>query len=172
MNPTQYLTFQLAGEEYAIAILPVREIIGYGPLTTVPQAPPSVRGVVNLRGSVVPVIDLAVKFSLPASPLTNKTSIVILEMGHEDRKSVVGILADAVNQVVEWHADDILPVPAFGTQARVDFLRGMGKADAKFVLILDIDKVLAAAEPSPARTVAAYAAQGADGAAAGASRSR
>jgi purine-binding chemotaxis protein CheW len=172
MNPTQHLTFQLAGEEYAIAILPVREIVPFSPLTAVPQAPPSVRGVVNLRGSVVPVIDLAVKFSLPASPLTKRTSIVILEIESEEEKTVVGILADAVNQVVAWHADDILPVPAFGTQARVDFLRGMAKAGDRFVLILNIDKVLAAAEPSAARPVAAYAASGADAAAPGESRSR
>lgn len=148
MSPNQCLTFQLAGEEYAIGISPVREIIAYGPLTTVPQAPPSVRGVFNLRGSVVPVIDLAIKFGLRASPLTNRTSIVILELDLANEKTIVGILADAVHQVVEWLDDEILPVPAFGTQARVDFLRGMGKAGARFVLILEIEKALAAAEPT------------------------
>ena len=144
MDATQYLTFQLAGEEYAVGILRVKEIIAYGPLTTVPQAPPALRGVINLRGSVVPVMDLAVKFGLPASPLTNRTCIVILEVELDGEPTVIGILTDAVNQVVELLDEYILPVPAFGTQARMDFLRGMGKAGAKFVLVLEIEKVLAA----------------------------
>ncbi|HSK30792.1 MAG TPA: chemotaxis protein CheW [Candidatus Limnocylindria bacterium] len=146
MTPTQYLTFQLAGEEYAIEILPVREIIAYGPMTAVPHAPPSLRGVINLRGSVVPVVDLAVKFGLRATPLTNRTSIVILEIDLHGESTVIGILADAVNQVVEWHADDIVPVPGFGTLVPVDFLRGLGKAGARFVFILEIGRALAAAE--------------------------
>jgi purine-binding chemotaxis protein CheW len=145
MDQNQYLTFQLAGEEYAVGILRVKEIITYGPLTTVPQAPPSVRGVINLRGNVVPVVDLAVKFGLPASPLTNRTCIVILEVDLNSEPTVIGILTDAVNQVIELLDEDILPVPAFGTQVRMDFLGGMGKAGAKFVLILEIEKVLAAA---------------------------
>jgi purine-binding chemotaxis protein CheW len=160
MDRNQYLTFQLAGEEYAVGILRVKEIIVYGPLTRVPQAPPALRGVINLRGSVVPVIDLAVKFGLPASPLTNRTCIVILEVDLDGEPTVIGIVTDAVDQVIELLDDDILPVPAFGTQARMDFLRGMGKAGAKFVLILEIEKVLTAvsnngaAASEPARFVA------------------
>jgi purine-binding chemotaxis protein CheW len=145
MDHNQYLTFQLAGEEYAVGILRVKEIIAYGPLTTVPQAPPSVRGVINLRGSVVPVIDLAVKFGLPTSPQTNRTCIVIVEVDLDGEPTVIGILTDAVNQVVELLDKDILPVPAFGSQVRMDFLRGMGQAGTKFVLILDIEKALATA---------------------------
>jgi purine-binding chemotaxis protein CheW len=145
MDQNQYLTFQLAGEEYAVGILRVKEIIAYGPLTTVPQAPPALRGVINLRGSVVPIIDLAVRFGLPASPLTNRTCIVILELDLDGEPTVIGIVTDAVDQVIELLDDDILPVPAFGIQARMDFLRGMGKAGAKFVLILEIEKVLSAA---------------------------
>jgi purine-binding chemotaxis protein CheW len=145
MDQNQYLTFQLVGEEYAVGILRVKEIIAYGPLTTVPQAPPALRGVINLRGSVVPVIDLAVKFGLPASPLTNRTCIVILEVDLDGEPTVIGIVTDGVDQVIELLDEDILPAPAFGTQARMDFLRGMGKAGAKFVLILEIEKVLTAA---------------------------
>lgn len=157
MDQNQCLTFQLAGEEYAVSILRVKEIITYGPLTTVPHAPPSVKGVINLRGSVVPVVDLAVKFGRPASPLTNRTCIVILEVDLEGEPTVIGILTDAVNQVVELLDENILPVPAFGTQVRMDFLRGMGKAGAKFVLILEIEKVLAAAVSLNGATSAASA---------------
>jgi purine-binding chemotaxis protein CheW len=144
MDANQYLTFQLAGEEYAVAIRRVKEIITYGPLTTVPQAPAAVRGMINLRGSVVAVIDLAIQFGLPASPPTNRTCIVILEVDFDGASTVIGILADAVNEVVEIFPEDILPVPAFGTTTRKDFLRGMGKAGAKFVLILTIENVLTA----------------------------
>jgi purine-binding chemotaxis protein CheW len=152
-DQTQYLTFHIAGEEYAVGILRVKEIITYGTLTTVPQTPPSIRGVINLRGSVVPVVDLAVRFGLPASPVTNRTCIVIVELNLAAEQTVMGIMADSVSEVVELIADDILPAPPFGTHVSTDFLRGMGKAGAKFVLILDIDKVLSAADmvhpPSP-----------------------
>lgn len=143
---TQYLTFQLAGEEYAVGILQVKEIIAYGVLTNVPQTPPSVRGVINLRGNVVPVVDLAVKFGLAVSPVTDRSCIIIVETESEGEKAVVGIVADSVSQVSDLPLQDILPPPAFGTHVRVDFLRGMAKAAQKFVLILDIDKVLAGDE--------------------------
>ena len=143
---TQYLTFQLAGEEYAVGILQVKEIIAYGVLTNVPQTPPSVRGVINLRGNVVPVVDLAVKFGLAVSPVTDRSCIIIVETESEGEKAVVGIVADSVSQVSDLPRQDILPPPAFGTHVRVDFLRGMAKAAQKFVLILNIDKVLAGDE--------------------------
>jgi purine-binding chemotaxis protein CheW len=145
-DQTQYLTFHIAGEEYAVGILRVKEIITYGTLTAVPQTPPSIRGVINLRGSVVPVVDLAVKFGLPASPVTDRTCIVILELNFAGEPIVMGIMADSVSQVVELFGDDILPAPPFGTHVSTDFLRGLGKAGAKFVLILDIDKVLSASD--------------------------
>lgn len=141
-DQTQYLTFHIAGEEYAVSILRVKEIITYGTLTTVPQTPASIRGVINLRGSVVPVVDLAVKFGLPSRPVTVRTCIVIVELNFAGEPTVMGIMADSVSQVVELFGDDILPAPSFGTQVGTDFLRGMGKAGSKFVLILDIDKVL------------------------------
>ncbi len=144
LEQTQYLTFQLAGEEYAIGILQVKEIIAYGTLTKVPQTPRSIRGVINLRGNVVAVADLAVKFGLPPSPITDRSCVIIVETNPEGEKIVVGIVADSVSQVIDLPAQEILPAPAFGTNIRLDFLRGMGKAGQKFVLVLDIDKVLAA----------------------------
>jgi len=141
-DQTQYLTFHLAGEEYAVGILKVKEIIEYGTLTRVPQTPAAVRGVINLRGNVVPVVDLAIKFGMPRSPLTNRTCIVIVEVDLDGEQSVIGIIADSVSQVIDLPAGDVLAPPAFGTRIRVDFLTGMGKSGNKFVLILDIEKVL------------------------------
>ncbi|HEY7218783.1 MAG TPA: chemotaxis protein CheW [Candidatus Binatia bacterium] len=145
-DETQYLTFHVASEEYAIGILRIKEIIPYGALTKVPQTPPAIRGVINLRGSVVPVVDLAVKFGLAASSVTARTCIVIVEMNSDGEQTTMGVMADSVSQVIEFSANDILPAPPFGTGVSVNFLIGMGKAGNKFVLILDIDKVLSAGE--------------------------
>jgi len=146
---TQYLTFHLAGEEYAVGILQIREIITYGTLTKVPHTPPSIRGVINLRGNVVPVVDLGRKFGLTASPVTDRTCIVIVEANINENRTVTGVIADSVSQVISMSENDILPAPAFGTQVRIDFLRGMGKSGDKFVLVLDIDKVLSADDLAP-----------------------
>jgi len=143
---TQHLTFHLAGEEYAVGILKVKEIIEYGTLTVVPQTPPSVRGVINLRGNVVPVIDLAIKFGMPPSPITNRSCIVIVEVALDGEPGVMGVIVDSVSQVIDLPLSEILPPPAFGTRTKAEFLHGMAKADKKFFLILDIDKVLAADE--------------------------
>ena len=151
---TQYLTFHLAGEEYAVGILKVKEIIEYGTLTLVPQTPPSVRGVINLRGNVVPVIDLAIKFGMPQSPITDRTCIVIVEVDMDGETTVMGVVADSVSQVIDLPPSEILPPPAFGTRIKVDFLHGMGKADKKFFLILDIDKVLCIEELKSGVTLA------------------
>lgn len=140
---TQYLTFHLMGEEYAVGILRVREIIEYDTLTRMPSAPAYIRGVINLRGAVVPVIDLAVKFGLPAGVVTKRTCIVITEVELEGERTTMGIVADAVSQVVDLAAADIEPPPPFGLRVRAEHLLGMGKAGKKFVLILDIDRVLA-----------------------------
>ena len=145
-DQNQYLTFNLAGEEYAVGILKVKEIIEYGTLTRVPQTPPAVRGVINLRGNVVPVIDLAIKFGMPRSPLTNRTCIVIVEVELDGEQSVIGVIADSVSQVIDLPSNDVLAPPAFGTRIKVDFLIGMGKSGNKFVLILDIEKVLSGDE--------------------------
>lgn len=148
-DQTQYLTFHLAGEEYAVGILQVKEIITYGTLTKVPHTPASIRGVINLRGNVVPVVDLGLKFGLSASPVTDRTCIVIVEANINDSRTVMGVVADSVSQVVSMVDEDILPAPSFGTRVRIDFLHGMGKAGDKFVLVLDIDKVLSAEDLAP-----------------------
>jgi purine-binding chemotaxis protein CheW len=142
----QYLTFSLAGGEYAIPVLRVREIIEYETVTRVPSTPAFVRGVINLRGSVVPVVDLARKFGLTESPLTKRTCIVIVEVEADGSRIVMGVLADAVNQVVEFSPGEIEPAPSFGAPIRVDYLHGLGKLGDAFVLILDVDRVLSTTE--------------------------
>jgi purine-binding chemotaxis protein CheW len=149
----QYLGFYIAGEEYAIGILRVREILEYDTLTRVPTTPPSIRGVINLRGSVVPVVDLAVKFGLPESVVSKRTCIVVVEVDLDGERAVMGLLADAVSQVIDLPASDVEPPPPFGTRVRVDCLIGMGRAGRKFVLLLDIDKLLSLDELEVTRPV-------------------
>jgi purine-binding chemotaxis protein CheW len=142
----QYLTFFVAGEEYAVNILKVKEIIEYDTVTTVPNTAPWIRGVTNLRGNVVPVIDLAVKFGLPASKVSKFSCIVITEVSYDGEKLTMGVMADSVNQVLDFSKDEIETPPPFGTRVRIEFLLGMGRMGKKFCLILDIDKVLSADE--------------------------
>jgi len=141
----QYLTFLLGGETFAIGILNVKEIIEYGNVTTVPMMPDFVRGVINLRGAVVPVIDLAMRFSRPASPITRRSCIVLIEVEAEGEQYYIGITVDAVNEVLEIPGSEIEP-PTFGAKIRSDFIGGMGKIEGKFVIILDADKVLSVDE--------------------------
>lgn len=142
----QYLSFSLGGNDYAVGVLQVKEILQYETVTPVPSVPRSVRGVINLRGAVVPVIDLAVKFGLAATAVTKRTCIVIVEAAVEGERTVLGIVADAVREVLELGAQDVEPPPSFGTQVRVEYLLGMGKAGKGFVLLLDLDRVLSARE--------------------------
>ncbi|HXY42248.1 MAG TPA: chemotaxis protein CheW [Vicinamibacteria bacterium] len=142
----QYLGFCIADEEYAISILRVKEILEYDTITRVPGTPPCVRGVFNLRGSVVPVVDLALKFGLPASRITKRTCIVVVEVDLDRRRTVMGVIADAVSQVLDLGSGDVEPPPAFGTRVHMDHLLGMGKAGKKFILLLDINRVLSANE--------------------------
>jgi purine-binding chemotaxis protein CheW len=146
VDQAQYLTFLLAGEEYALGILKVKEIIEYDTVTTVPKTPAWVRGVINLRGTVVPVVELGLKFGLEERPVTKTTCIVIVEGQVGGQSSLMGVMADAVSQVMEIAAEDIREVPAFGTRIKVDYLQGMAQLGKKFVLLLDIDKVLSADE--------------------------
>ncbi len=155
----QYLSFSLAGSEYGVGILKVKEILQYESVTKVPSTPRSVRGVINLRGQVVPVIDLAAKFGLPETEVTRLTCILIVEVQLEGQATVVGVLADAVREVIELGSDDVEPAPAFGTQVKVDFLLGMGKVGKRFVLLLDLDRVISADEKEFAREVAAAPAE-------------
>jgi purine-binding chemotaxis protein CheW len=153
----QYLTFLLAGEEYAIGILKVKEIIEYDTVTTVPKTPRWVRGVINLRGAVVPVVDLGLKFGLEERPVTKTTCIVIVEGQLEGQSTLMGVMADAVSQVMDIAAGDVQEVPAFGTRIKVDYLQGMAQLGKKFVLLLDIDKVLSADEAQDLSAAAANA---------------
>ncbi|MEW6166027.1 MAG: chemotaxis protein CheW [Pseudomonadota bacterium] len=142
----QYLTFTLGGEMFAVGILNVKEIIEYGNLTEIPMMPAFIRGVINLRGAVVPVVDLAARFGGKISAVQRRTCIVIVEVTQEDARHDIGIMVDAVSEVLEIPARDIEPPPAFGAKIRADFIAGMGKVDGKFVIILEIQRVLSADE--------------------------
>lgn len=138
----QYLTFMLGGEVFAIGILHIKEIIEYGQLTGVPMMPEFIRGVINLRGAVVPVVDLASRFGGKPSPVTRRTCIVILELLVDEETQVIGVVVDAVNEVLEIAGTEIEPPPSFGTRIRTDFIQGMGKVNEKFVIILNVNNVL------------------------------
>jgi len=142
----QYLTFFIRGEEYAVSILRVKEIIEYETVTRVPTTPAHVRGVLNLRGTVLPVIDLAAKFGHGDTEATRTTCVIVAETALGDQMLVVGLLADAVSSVVDIPADAVEPPPSFGTNIRVDFLTGMGKLEGRLVLILDLDRILSPIE--------------------------
>jgi purine-binding chemotaxis protein CheW len=139
----QYLTFILGAETFALGILGIKEIIEYSSLTDVPMMPPYVRGVINLRGAVVPVIDLSVRFGRATAPVTKRTCIVIIEVMANEERQVIGIVVDAVNEVIDIPASDVEPPPAFGSGIRTDFILGMGKVHNKFVILLDVNHVLA-----------------------------
>ena len=152
---TQYLTFFVAGEEYAAGILRVREILQYQPVTRIPAAPPWIRGVMNLRGSVVPVVDLALKLGLAETAVTKWTCVLIVEAELEGQRAAIGMMADAVSEVIDLRPEDVEPPPPFGTRVRIDSLLGMGKIPGKkLVLLLDLDRVLSAAELLPAAAAA------------------
>ncbi|WP_460136763.1 chemotaxis protein CheW [Pseudomonas sp. S1_E04] len=140
--PLQYLTFSAAQEMYAVNTLSVREIIEYSQVTSVPMMPAFLRGVINLRGSVVPVVDLKARFGKGATALGNRTCIVILEAAKEGESQVLGVVVDSVSEVIEIHDSDIRPAPAFGNPIRTDFIRGMTKVRGAFVTLLQIEQVL------------------------------
>jgi purine-binding chemotaxis protein CheW len=142
----QYLTFLTAGEEYAVSLMKVREIIEYDTVTTVPNTPAWISGVTNLRGRVIPVVDLAIKFGLPPSRITKFSCVIIVEAVFQGESLTMGVLADSVSQVLDLSADEIEKTPPFGTRVRTEYLLGMGALGKKFCLILDIDKVLSADE--------------------------
>lgn len=142
----QYLTFMLGTEMFALDILGIKEILEYAPPTDIPMMPDFIRGVVNLRGAVVPVIDLCARFGRPSTPVSKRTCIVIIETGTDDERHVLGVLVDAVNEVLEIPDTDIEPPPSFGASIRADFIHGMGKVRGKFVIILDRERVLSVGE--------------------------
>lgn len=146
-NDGQYLTFLLSGEMFAIGILAIKEIIEFSHLTTVPMMPDFVRGVINVRGAVVPVVDLSARFGGKASEVTRRSCIVIIEAKVEggDQQDI-GVMVDAVSAVLEIPATEIEPPPSFGARIRVDFIKGMAKVEGRFVILLDVDRVLSVEE--------------------------
>jgi purine-binding chemotaxis protein CheW len=138
----QFLTFLLGGEPFAIGILVIKEIIEYGSLTAVPLMPEFIRGVLNLRGQVVPVIDLAARFGRPRAEIGRRTCIVIIEMENDGVAQDVGVIVDTVNEVLEIPVSSIQPAPAFGAKIRADFISGMVEMDGRFIIILDVNRVL------------------------------
>ena len=142
----QYLTFQVGSESFAIAILGIKEIIEYAGLTEVPLMPECIRGVINVRGSVVPVLDLSARFGRKVAAITRRTCIVIVEVESDGERHDMGVIVDAVNAVLEIPLSQIEPPPAFGAKIRTDFIAGMGKVDGRFVILLNIDQVLSTDE--------------------------
>lgn len=138
----QYLTFLLGGEMFAIPILNIKEIIEYGYLTTVPMMPAFIRGVINLRGGVVPVVDMAVRFGRKSGDVTKRTCIVIIEIQSGGEKHDVGVVVDSVSEVLEIPDAEIEPTPSFGARIRAEFIHGMGKINGNFVIILSVNHVL------------------------------
>ena len=138
----KYLTFTLAGEEYGIGILKVKEIIGIMAITTVPQTPSYMKGVINLRGKVIPVVDLRLKFGMEAMGYTERTCIIVVEITGENKKIQMGILVDAVSEVLNIKAGDIEDTPNFGSCLNTDYILGMAKTGGKVKILLDIGKVL------------------------------
>ncbi|HSP17198.1 MAG TPA: chemotaxis protein CheW [Thermoanaerobaculia bacterium] len=154
MAEQQYLSFFVAGEEYAIAILQVTEIIAAPAMTKVPSTPEWIRGVLNLRGAVVPVIDLGAKLGLAAAQVTPRTCVVIVEVRRGDDLLKIGIMADSVHQVIGLSGDQIQPPPSFGTNVKVEEIVGMALLDHKLVLLLDVDRVLTWSESGTVASLA------------------
>ncbi len=144
----QYLTFMVGGETYAIGILDIKEILEFGNVTHVPMMPDAVRGVINLRGSVVPVIDLAARFGGAPTEVTKRTCSVIVEIDVQEAKHDVGVMVDAVNEVMDIEPENIERAPSFGAKIRTDFIAGMGRIEDRFVILLDVAHVLSLEELS------------------------
>ncbi len=142
----KYLTFKLNEEEYGIGIIKVKEIIGMMTITSVPRTPEFVKGVVNLRGKVIPIVDLRLKFSMEAIPYTERTCIIVVEIDSNDATVLIGIVVDAVSEVLNINEDDIEETPTFGTELNTEYILGMAKLEGAVKILLNIDKVLSPKE--------------------------
>lgn len=145
-DSAQYLTFMLDAEVFGIGILSIREIIDYGAVTKVPMMPDSIRGVINLRGAVVPIMDLRARFGRGPTTTGRRSCVVIVEASAAGDRSVMGVLVDAVNAVVDIPAAQVEPAPGFGVGVRPDFIHGMGKLGDRFVVLLDVERTLSTAD--------------------------
>ena len=143
---TQYLTFKLADEVFAFDISKVREVLDFTSITRVPRMPDFLRGVINLRGTVVPVVDLRLKFGMPKTDKTVDTCVIITEVNVDGEQTTLGALADSVQEVLDLDQENIEPAPKIGSGLNTEFIKGMGKHNEKFIIILDIDKVFSAEE--------------------------
>ncbi len=148
----KYLTFTLGDETYGIGILKVKEIIGMMPITSVPRTPPFVKGVINLRGKVIPVLDLRLKFSMEAIPYSERTCIIVVEIESQDATVLIGIVVDAVSEVLNIKEEEIEDTPTFGTRLDTDYILGMAKMEGGVKILLNIDKVLSSQEISKLKT--------------------
>ena len=146
METTQYLTFKLEDEVFALDIGKVREVLDFTSITKVPRTPEFMRGVINLRGSVVPVVDLRLKFGMTKTEKTVNTCIIIVEVTVDEETTVLGALADSVQEVLDLEPGSIEPAPKIGTRLNTEFIKGMGKRDNRFIIILDIDKIFSTDE--------------------------
>jgi purine-binding chemotaxis protein CheW len=144
----QFLTFRLQGKMFGLDIRPIKEIIQYAKVTSVPLVQHFMRGVFNLRGKVVPVVDLPMRFGWPSSPVTNRSCIVIIEVEHEQEMLDFGLVIDSISEVLELADADIQPPPSFGAQIRTDFIAGMGKLHEEFIVLLNANMVLSVDELS------------------------
>ncbi len=142
----KYLTFSLDEEEYGIGILKVKEIIGMMAITSVPRTPEFVKGVINLRGKVIPIVDLRLKFSMEAIPYTERTCIIVVEIDSNEATVLIGIVVDAVSEVLNVREDEIEEAPAFGSKLDTDYILGMAKMEGGVKILLNIDKVLSTKE--------------------------
>ncbi len=146
METTQYLTFKLDDEVFALDITKVREVLDFTTVTRVPRTPEFMRGVINLRGSVVPVVDLRLKFGMSKTEKTVNTCIIIVEVAVDNETTILGVLADSVQEVMDLAPGHIEPAPRIGTRLNTEFIKGMGKRDNAFLIILDVDKVFSTDE--------------------------
>lgn len=144
----QYLTFKLDDEVFALDISQVREVLDFTALTRVPRTPDFMRGVINLRGSVVPVVDMRLKFGMSKTEQTVNTCIIIVEINLDGEKLILGALADSVQEVIDLEPEQIEPAPRIGTRLNTEFIKGMGKRDEQFVIILEIDRIFSSCDLS------------------------
>lgn len=144
----QYLTFKLDDEVFALDISQVREVLDFTALTRVPRTPDFMRGVINLRGSVVPVVDMRLKFGMTKTEQTVNTCVIIVEINLDGEKIILGALADSVQEVIDLEPDQVEPAPRIGTRLNTDFIKGMGKREDHFVIILEIDRIFSSYELS------------------------
>jgi len=142
--PGKYLTFALAGEEYGVPVLKVREIITIMDITAVPQMPDHVKGVINLRGKVIPIIDLRLKFGLPVGADTDRTCIIVVEVDVDSGRIMLGVIVDSVSDVLHISSEDVEPTPEFGVKLDTAYIRGIAKIKGAVKLLLDLDRMLAA----------------------------